>query len=69
MIVLSPLAVGFGVANAGLGVLQSFANYQAQKQDYLNQTAFAEANSEFAAYQAGLNKEVTDFNNQYAFWG
>ena len=44
MIVLSPLAVGFGVANAGLGVLQSFANYQAQKQDYLNKTAFAEAN-------------------------
>ena len=69
MIVLSPLAVGFGVANAGLGVLQSFANYRAEKQDYLNKTAFADANSEFASYQAGINKEVSDLNKQYAFWG
>jgi hypothetical protein len=66
---LDPISIGFGVANAGFGVLQSFANYQAQRQDYLNQTAFADANSEFASYQAGINKEVSDLNKQYAFWG
>lgn len=66
---LDPLSIGFGAASAGLGVLQSVANFGAQKQDYVNKQAFADANSEFAAYQATINKEVSDLNKQYTFWG
>jgi hypothetical protein len=57
-----------GGAQAVMGVFQGIAGYQAQKQDYRNQRAFQNANSQYASWQAGFNKRVTDANAQYNYW-
>ena len=62
------IPVLFGAANAGLGILGASASAKAQKQDYLNQTAFQDANSKFAQWQAGFNAKLTDANAQYKYW-
>lgn len=62
------LPVLLGAAQAGMGILGAVTGYQAQKQDYVNQKAFQGANSEFASWQAGFNKRVTDANAQYNYW-
>ena len=60
--------VVLGAIQTGLGVAQSYSAYQAQKQDYLNQTAFNDANNEFASWQAGFNARINDANKQYDYW-
>lgn len=65
---MDPFSIAFGVANAGMGILGGISSYQAQKQDYINQKAFQNANSKYASWQAGFNKRVTDANAQYNYW-
>jgi hypothetical protein len=67
MVVITP-ALALGGAQAVMGALGGFASYRAQKQDYVNQKAFQGANSQFAGWQAGFNKRVTDANAQYNYW-
>lgn len=62
------LPIIFGAAQAGLGILGGISSYQAQKQDYVNQKAFQNANSQYASWQAGFNRRVTDANAQYNYW-
>lgn len=57
-----------GAAQAGLGIAQAGASYQAQQQDYQNQTAFQDANNQFAQWQAGFNARAQDANAQYKYW-
>ena len=57
-----------GAAQAGLGIAQAGASYQAQQQDYLNQTTFQDANNQFAQWQAGFNARAQDANAQYKYW-
>jgi len=61
-------AAAIGAAQVGLGVAQSIAGYKAQKQDYLNKTAFQDANNQFASWQAGFNAKINDANKQYDYW-
>jgi hypothetical protein len=65
---MDPFSIGLGIANAGLGVIGKVAEYQGQKQDYLNQKAFQSANSQFAQWQAGFNARLTDANAQFKYW-
>lgn len=65
MVAFEPVSA---IASAALGIAQSVAGYQAQKQEYLNQKAFQNANSQFASWQAGFNARVTDANAQYKYW-
>ncbi len=65
MVAFEPISA---IASAGLGIIQSFAGYQAQKQDYINQRAFQNANGRFAQWQAGFNARITDANAQYKYW-
>jgi hypothetical protein len=65
---MSLLPTLFGIGQAGLGIFQAGASYQAQQQDYLNQTAFQDANNRFAAWQAGFNARAQDANAQYKYW-
>jgi hypothetical protein len=58
----------FGVAQAGLGIMQGMAANAAAQQDYVNQKAFQSANNKFAMWQAGFNARVNDANNQYKYW-
>jgi hypothetical protein len=67
MVVIAP-ALALGAAQAGMGIFQAFTGNAAAKQDYLNQTAFQEANNEFASWQARLNAKLTDTNAQYKYW-
>ena len=67
MVVITP-ALALGGAQAVMGALGGFASYRAQKQDYVNQKAFQGANSQFASWQAGFNKRVTDANAKYNYW-
>ena len=62
------LPIILGAAQAGMGIMGAITGYQAQKQEYLNQNAFQGANSQFAGWQAGFNKRVTDANAQYNYW-
>ena len=65
---IDPFSIAIGGLNAGLGMLQGVASYKAQKQDYINQKAFQNANSQFAQWQAGFNARITDANAQYKYW-
>jgi hypothetical protein len=65
---LDPVSLGLGVAQAGFGILQGQLANKAAQQDYLNQAAFAKANTAFAKWQAGLNARIGDANNQYQYW-
>jgi len=67
MVVITP-ALAIGGAQALMGAISGFAGGQAQKQDYINQRAFQNANSRYASWQAGFNKRVTDANAQYNYW-
>jgi hypothetical protein len=62
------LPIILGAAQAGMGIMGAITGYQAQKQDYLNQKAFQGANSQYASWQAGFNRRVTDANAQYNYW-
>lgn len=65
---VDPFSIAFGAANAGLGILGGITSYQAQKQDYMNQRAFQNANSQFSRWQAGFNARLTDANAQHKYW-
>ncbi|MEB3320177.1 MAG: hypothetical protein VKI63_04475, partial [Cyanobium sp.] len=66
--VVDPFSIAFGAVNAGMGILGGITSYQAQKQDYMNQRAFQNANSQFSQWQAGFNARVTDANAQHKYW-
>jgi hypothetical protein len=65
---MDPLSIGFGVAQAGLGLLGAGASASAKQQDYLNQTALQDANNRFAQWQANFNARAQDANQQYKYW-
>ena len=66
--IIDPISAVTGGLSAIGGIAQAITGNQAQKQDYLNQTAFQKANNEFASWQAGLNAKLTDTNAQYKYW-
>ena len=66
--IIDPISAVTGGISLISGVAQAITGNQAQKQDYLNQTAFQSANNEFARWQAGLNAKLTDQNAQYKYW-
>jgi hypothetical protein len=66
--VMEPFSIALGLANAGLGMIGKVAEYQGQHQDYMNQRAFQNANSQFSQWQAGFNARVTDANAQHKYW-
>ena len=64
-----PVGLALGGLQLGLGLLTNSANNKAKRQDYLNQTAFQNATTEFNSWQAGMNARRTDLNQQYNYWG
>lgn len=67
---MDPIVGGLllGGLNAGLGIFGANAQQAAAKQDHINQLAFQNANAQFASWQAGFNRRLTDANSQYQFW-
>lgn len=64
-----PVGMAMGGLQFGLGLLTNNANNNAKRQDYLNQTAFQDATTQFNSWQAGMNAERSDLNQQYKYWG
>ena len=64
-----PVGIALGGLQLGMGLLQQSAENRRAQQDYLNQTAWQDANSRFNRWQASMNAERADLNNQYKFWG
>ena len=64
-----PVGLALGGLQFGLGLLTNSANNKAKQQDYLNQTAFQDATTQFNSWQAGMNAERSDLNQQYKYWG
>lgn len=61
-------SIALGAAQGALGLLGAGAENAAAKQDYANRTAFQNANTQFARWQAGFNARVADANAQYNYW-
>lgn len=65
---IDPISATLAVATTGLGLIQGSAQQKAERQNYLNQSAFNSANAAFARWQAGMSAKVNDLNNQYQYW-
>jgi len=65
MVAFEPISA---IASGALGIMQGIAGHQAQKQDYINQKAFQNANGKFASWQASFNARLTDANAQHKYW-
>lgn len=65
---VDPISLGITAATTALNLIQGSAEAKAKEQDYLNQTAFQDATSEFNQWQAGFNADTQDLNNQYQYW-
>ena len=63
-----PVGIGLMGLQAGLGFMQNQAQNAQRQQDYLNQTAWQDANSQFNQWQASLNRQRTDLNAQFKYW-
>lgn len=64
-----PVGLALGAAQFGLGLLTNSANNRAKEQDYLNQTGYRNATTEYNSWQASMNAKRTDLNQQYKYWG
>lgn len=68
MVVIDPISAGLAVASAGLGFMQSRTEDAARRQQYLNDTAFQNASTQFNQWQARFNANLGNLNNQYGYW-
>jgi hypothetical protein len=66
--IIDPISAGVGILTGGLGIFQGIADSNARKQDYLNQAAFQNVNSQFNRWQAGMNAQMQNLNSQYGYW-
>lgn len=65
---LDPVSLGVAAVSTGLSFLTANAQEQARQQEYLNQTAFQNATTQFNQWQAGFNADMQNLNNQYSYW-
>lgn len=65
---LDPVSLGVAAVSTGLSYLTANAQEQARQQEYLNQTAFQNATTQFNQWQAGFNADMQNLNNQYSYW-
>lgn len=66
--VIDPVSAVVGGVSMLTGLAQSSANAKAQQQEYLNQTAFQNASTQFNRWQAGFNARMSNANAQYNYW-
>ena len=66
--VIDPISTTLAVAQAGFGIAQGIAGDKARQQDYLNQSAFQNANAAYARWQAESSAKFADANAQFQYW-
>ena len=70
VVITGPLAMGLasGGLSALTGIAGAYGKRAAQRQQYLDDLAFQDANNRFSTWQAGFNARVQDANKKYQFW-
>lgn len=63
-----PIGLGLGALQMGFGFMQSQTEDAARRQQYLNETAFQNASTQFNQWQARFNANLGNLNNQYSYW-
>jgi hypothetical protein len=63
-----PVSLGIAGVTTALNLIQGDAAQKAKQQDYLNQVAFQNVNSEFNQWQATFNASTQNLNSQYQHW-
>lgn len=63
-----PVSLGVAAVSTGLGLFQAGVEQQAIQQDYLNQTAYQNAQTQFSQWQASFNADLQNLNSQYNYW-
>ena len=63
-----PVSLAISGLSFGADIVRQRNADAARQQDYLNQTAYQDATSEFNTWQAGFNAKTKDLNNQYSYW-
>ena len=63
-----PVGMLLGGLQLGSSWLQSSAENRQRQQAYLNQTAFQDATTQFNQWQASMNAQRNDLNQQYRYW-
>lgn len=65
---LDPVSLAISGVTTGLSLIQGNAEQKAREQEYLNQTAFQNANTQFSQWQSRFNADYQDLSSQYNFW-
>ena len=66
--IIDPVSAGVGILSGGLGIAQSLFGNAAAEQQHMNEVAFSNATAQFNKWQAGLNYQTQNLNNQYGYW-
>lgn len=66
--IIDPVSAVVGGVSTIMGVVGASQEAAARKQDYVNQTAYQDATSQFNQWQAGQNRKLSDANSQYKYW-
>lgn len=62
------ISLGLAGMNMAMGVKRAQYNRAAAKAQYLEDTAFQDANNRFSLWQAGFTARVQDANKQHQYW-
>jgi hypothetical protein len=63
------IGIAIGLGSTGLNLWGASAQNAAQQQAYKDQVRFQKANDQFAKWQAKFNKDATDAQNKFNYWG
>jgi hypothetical protein len=63
------IGIAIGLGSTGLNLWGASAQNAAQQQAYKDQVKFQKANDQFAKWQAKFNKDATDAQNKFNYWG
>ena len=66
--IIDPISVGVAGLSTVLGMFQSGQQNAARQQEYLNQSAYANATAQFNRWQSGMNQQINTLNGQYKYW-
>ncbi len=62
------LGIGLGAAKTGLNIFGAIAGNNAEKQQYLNEKGFQQANQVYASWKASFDSALGDAQQQQQYW-
>jgi hypothetical protein len=62
------LGIGIGAARTGLNIFGAFAQNNAERQQYLNEQAFQQANQRYQGWRSSIETSINRANQQQNYW-